>query len=263
VGRLDGKVAVVTGGAKGIGRACCERFAEEGADVVVADIDEALGRATATDLRSYGRSAIFARMDARRVDDNEAVAQLAVDELGGLDILVTSAGISNAGYGRGQPQTEPDPVTGFTDLPLAEWNTVLDVNLTGTFLALQAAVRRMRGRGGSIVTIGSIASKVPSAGRAPYTTSKAGVWMLTKWAALALAPARIRVNAVGPGVVETDLLRRIDDVPGLRQRALSPIPMGRFATPREIAQTVLFLASDESSYTTGELFHVDGGFYTD
>jgi len=142
---------------------------------------------------------------------------------------------------------------------------VLDVNLTGTFLALQSAARRMldTGRRGSMITIASIAAKVPEAGTPSYGVSKAGVWMLTKQAARALAPAGIRVNAIGPGFIETNMTRIVHEIPEAEERIMANIPMGRMGTPREIANTALFLASDESSYFTGEILHPDGGFYTE
>jgi NAD(P)-dependent dehydrogenase (short-subunit alcohol dehydrogenase family) len=142
---------------------------------------------------------------------------------------------------------------------------VLAVNLTGTLLAVQAAARRMadRGTGGSIITIASIAAKQPEAGTPSYSVSKAGVWMLTKFASAKLSPVGIRVNAIGPGFVDTNMTKIVHAVPELEQRVMAGIPMGRFGRVEEIANTALFLASDESSYTTGEIFHVDGGFYTE
>jgi NAD(P)-dependent dehydrogenase (short-subunit alcohol dehydrogenase family) len=277
MGRLEGKVAVVTGGGNGIGRACCERFAEEGADVVVADLLEGPGAGTVAAVEGHGRKAVFVRADATSAADNEAVMQAAVDTFGALDIVVTAAGISHAGYrsdadlqselervASGQSFSD-DPARSFAELPFEEWRQVLEVNLTGTFLALQSAARRMldSGRHGSMITIASIAAKVPEAGTPSYGVSKAGVWMLTKQAARALAPAGIRVNAIGPGFIETNMTRIIHEMPEAEERILANIPMGRMGTPREIANTALFLASDEASYFTGEILHPDGGFYTE
>ncbi|HZP30914.1 MAG TPA: SDR family oxidoreductase [Acidimicrobiia bacterium] len=277
MGRLEGKVAVVTGGGNGIGRACCERFAEEGADVVVADLLEAAGAETVAAVEGHGRKAVFVRADATSAADNETTMQTAVDTFGALDVVVTAAGISHAGY-RSDANLEDelqriaegrtfnaDLARGFVELPFEEWRQVLDVNLTGTFLALQSAARRMldAGRGGSLITIASIAAKVPEAGTPSYGVSKAGVWMLTKQASRALAPEGIRVNAIGPGFIETNMTRIIHEVPETEARIIGTIPMGRMGTPREIANTALFLASDESSYFTGEILHPDGGFYTE
>jgi 3-oxoacyl-[acyl-carrier protein] reductase len=272
--RLEGKVAVVTGGANGIGRACCERFAAEGADVVVADVREDAGEEVVAAVEARGRRALFRTCDATSPDDNEAVMQAALDELGRLDVVVTSAGISGKDYvSDGDTDAQlarmasggsvvVDPVTAFTEFDLADWHRVLDVNLTGTLLAIQSAGRRMPD-GGSIITLASIAAKQPEAGTPSYSVSKAGVWMLTKFAARSLAPAGIRVNAIGPGFIETNMTAIVRAVPDLEQRFISQVPMGRMGTPDEIAHTALFLASDDSSYTTGEIFHVDGGFYTE
>lgn len=272
--RLDGKVAVVTGGGNGIGRACCERFAAEGADVVVADILEGPANEVVAAVEALGRRAVFAPTDATSPDDNEATMQRAVDELGRLDILVTSAGISGKDYVSdgdtaaqmsrmaGNAEVALDPVRSFTDFPLDDWQTVLDVNLTGTLLAMQSAGRRMTS-GGSIITLASVAAKQPEAGTPSYSVSKAGVWMLTKFGARSLAPAGIRVNAIGPGFIDTNMTAIVRALPQLEEHFMAKIPMARMGTPAEIANTALFLASDESSYTTGEIFHVDGGFYTE
>jgi NAD(P)-dependent dehydrogenase (short-subunit alcohol dehydrogenase family) len=272
MGRLDGKVAVVTGGANGIGRATAERFAEEGADIVVADVGD--GGETVAAVEKLGRHAVYARSDATSAADNGAAMQRAVDEFGGLDILVTAAGITHATYESGNMQKEyefvgglgdliADPARMFSEGALDDWHRVLEVNLTGTYLAMRAAVAPMRERGGgAIVTIASIASKQPEAGPVAYSVSKAGVWMLTKHAARDLAPAGIRVNAVGPGFIDTHMTQILRDV-GVFDPVLATIPMQRMGTPREVANTILFLASDEASYFTGELLHPDGGFYTD
>ncbi len=275
-GRLDGKVAVVTGGGNGIGRACAERFVEEGARVVVADMLDDAGARTVDELNHQGGEAVYYHLDAASAADNDTVMQGAVDSFGTIDILVTAAGVSGAGYRSGDLQaqrdrlaanadTAPDTARRFVTMPIEEWRQVIDVNLTGTLLALQSAARHMidRGQGGSIITIASIAAKVPEAGTPSYGVSKAGVWMLTKHAARSLAPARIRVNAIGPGYIETNMTAIIDEVPGARERILAGVPLGRMGTRREVANTALFLASDESSYFTGEILHPDGGYYTD
>jgi NAD(P)-dependent dehydrogenase (short-subunit alcohol dehydrogenase family) len=265
---------VVTGGGNGIGRACCERFAAEGADIVVADVMEGPGRDVVAAVEALGRSAVFVKADAASAADNEATMQTAVDRFGHLDVLVTSAGISSKGYvsdgdvagtlermGAGGSALA-DPATAFLEMPLDEWQTVLDVNLTGTLLAIQSAGRRMAA-GGSIITLASIAGKQPEAGTPAYSVSKAAVWMLTKFAAQSLAVRGVRVNSIGPGFIETNMTAVVKAVPQLEERFMAQVPMARFGTPLEIANTALFLASDESSYTTGEIFHVDGGFYTE
>lgn len=272
-GRLAGKVALITGGANGIGLACAERFAEEGARVVVADLLDDPGEAAAEKLRGRGHEAVFTHLDAASPTGSEAAVQAAASTFGQLDILVTAAGISFTGYTSGDHSGEAgrlaagasmDLASAFLNLPLEGWNPVLDVNLTGTLLAVQAAGRRMvaQGTGGSIVTIASIAALVPEVGTLAYSVSKAGVWMVTKMAAMSLAPKGIRVNAIGPGYVETNMTHIISASAERAAKLLESVPMGRFGQPREIADVALFLASDEASYVTGELMIADGGFYT-
>lgn len=274
--RLIGKVALVTGGGNGIGRACAIRFAAEGAKVVVADLLEGPAAETVELITGSGGEAVATHLDAGDAVSNEAAAQLAVAELGGLDVLVTAAGISHADYRSGDREAdaqmlaqrlegELDPAARFADLPLDAWQRVIDVNLTGSFLALQAASRRMLDAGtpGSIITIASVAAKHPEAGPVSYAVSKAGVWMLTKHAARSLGPKGIRVNAIGPGFIETNMTKLISELPMVRDQFLSSLPLGRFGTPDEVAATALFLAGDESSYFTGEILHPDGGFFTD
>lgn len=275
MGRLKDQVAVVTGGANGIGRACAVRFAQEGADVVIADLlPEAAEEAVAA-VEATGRRAVFHRLDAASKEGNEAMADVAVGEFGRVDVLLTAAGISHGGYRSGdldrdleraakQLDHREQPALAFCDIELDDWQRVLDVNLTGTFLAMQAVARRMiqqqtRGR---IITIASIAAKNPDAGPVAYTASKAGVWMLTKKAARELAPAGIRVNSIGPGYVATNMTALIDHLDERRQQVMAAIPMGRKGLPEEIAATAAFLASDDASYFTGQILHPDGGFFT-
>ena len=273
--RLAGKVAFVTGGGNGIGRACAARFAAEGARVLVADLLVGPAEETVAAITEAGGEAVATELDAADPAGNEAAVQLAVDELGGLDVVVTAAGISHADYRSGDRDADAemlaqavegalDPAGRFVDLPLAAWQKVIDVNLTGTFLAVQAAARHMlaAGTGGSIVTIASVAAKHPEAGPVAYAVSKAGVWMLTKHAARSLGPRGIRVNAIGPGFIDTNMTKLIGELPMVKDQFLASLPLGRFGTPEEVASTALFLASDESSYFTGEILHPDGGFFT-
>ena len=152
----------------------------------------------------------------------------------------------------------------FANTPLDDWARVLDVNLTGTLLSMQSTVRQMleQGRGGSIVTISSIAAKHPEPGAPAYGVSKAGVWMLTLHAAKMLVDDGIRVNSVGPGFIETNMTKMLRDIPEAMAPFMGSIPMGRMGTPDEVAAAVAFLASDDASYFTGELLHPDGGYFT-
>lgn len=273
--RLEGKIAVVTGGGNGIGRACCQRFAEEGADILVADLLDEPGAETVARVKERGREALFVHIDASSAEDNEAMAQTAIERFGKVDVLVTAAGISHADYVSGEHRPDQqmieeqvkrfaEPWTILTELDLTAWQRVLDVNLTGTLLACKAIAPHMVERkSGSIVTIASIAAKRPDAGPMSYTVSKAGVWMLTKSLARSLGPIGVRVNAIGPGFIETNMTTFIAGNDMIRQMALTQIPLGRLGQPSDIANTALFLASDESSYFTGEILHPDGGYFTE
>ena len=275
-GRLEGKVAVVTGGGNGIGRASALRFAEEGAAVVVADMLEAPGAETVSQVTASGGRATFIRVEASNREDNHAMAELAVRAYGGLDVLLTAAGISHGEYRSGDLENELKRVTegleladkpgrAFVELELDNWQRVLDVNLTGTLIAMQACASRMLDAGtkGSIITIASIAAKHPDAGPIAYTVSKAGVWMLTKKSARELGPAGIRVNAIGPGFIATNMTQVLSMLPEDRQANLfANIALGRVGQPREVADMALFLASDEASYVTGTIMHPDGGYFT-
>ncbi len=273
--RLSGKVAIVTGGGNGIGRACAVRFAEEGADVLIADIQDEPGAETVGLVKDLGREALFVRVDARSEADNETMAATAVERFGKIDVLVTAAGISHQDYVSGDTQATQQmieramtdfasPAQALANLEVAGWQRVLDVNLTGTMLAIRACAERMAtGGGGSIVTIASIAAKRPDAGPLSYAVSKAGVWMLTKSTARSLGPVGIRVNVIGPGYIDTNMTAFLTENEMIKQMALTQIPLGRIGTPVDVANAALFLASDESSYFTGEILHPDGGFYTE
>lgn len=277
MGRLDGKVAVITGGGNGIGRATAIRFAEEGASVVVADVQPDRAELVAGEVEQAGAAAVWRRLDAASSEDNGALADLAVEAFGRLDLVVTAAGISHGEYRSGDLENEVKvamqasnyseaPWNQVVDLDRDDWQRVLDVNLTGTMLAVRAGAAKMieAGHGGSIITIASIAAKDPDAGPIAYTVSKAGVWMLTKKLSRLLAPAGIRINAIGPGFIETNMTQIITMLPPEMRTMLDErIPMKRVGQPREIANVALFLASDEASYMTGEILHPDGGWFTE
>jgi len=276
--RLNGKVAVITGAGNGIGRATAIRFAEEGAAVIAADIQSDKALETAEMIHEAGGKAESIAVDVSSGADNDAMADLAIESFGGLDCLVTAAGISHANYVSGD--IEPDikdivtnradylerPGWEFVEGDPEHFDRVLNVNLKGTLLGMQSCVARMLDNGtqGSVVTVASIAAKHPDAGPVPYTISKAGVWMLTKKAARMLGPVGIRVNCIGPGFISTHMTAIIDLMDESETAAFNEmIPLGRRGEPIEIANAALFLCSDESSYFTGEILHPDGGFFTE
>ncbi len=265
-GRLDGKVAVVTGGASGIGRACAERFVQEGARVVIGDLDEARGAEAAAELGLRGAQASFLRTDTSSEADCDALVAEAVRRHGKIDVLLAAAGISHALYVSGAETSEvrgDRTEVGVLSKPTEYWEKVLNVNLTGVMMCDRAAARAMMNTGGgSIINIASGAAKIPIAGAAEYCVSKAGVWMLTKVLALEVASANVRVNAIGPGFIETPMTASMRADEQRVQRLVSGIPLRRLGQPLDIANTALFLASDESSYFTGEILFPDGGLFT-
>lgn len=244
--RFDGKTVIITGGAAGIGRACVEAFVAEGAAVVIADRDVERGTALEGSLAATGAKVKFV---ATNVGDAHSVGCLidaTLEWSARLDVLVNNAGIIKSGD--------------FLDLAEADFDAVLRVNLKGPFLVGQAAARVMAARGGgTIVNMSSANAVLAIPNQAPYVVSKGGLNQLTKVMALALADRNIRVNAVGPGSILTDLLRVVMDDDEVRRRILSRTPIGRCGEPAEIARIVLFLASEEASYVTGQCLYADGG----
>lgn len=273
--RFENKVAAVTGGANGIGRACCLRLSSEGAAIVVADRDAGRGAAVVAEIVDAGGKAVFVELDATSRLDNAAMVDLAIKRFGRIDSLITAAGISHGSY-TGETEVEAkrladreryreQPHLEVLDYDIDEFRVVIDVNLIGTFLAVQACAAKMAesGTGGSIVTIASIASKNPNAGPIAYTASKSAVWMLTKKLGTMLGSAKIRINAVGPGFIETNMTQVFDMMPSEQLEAfMSTIPLGRRGQPEDIAAAAAFLLSDDASYFTGEILHPSGGFFT-
>ncbi|MGE8941887.1 SDR family NAD(P)-dependent oxidoreductase [Leptospira interrogans] len=248
---LEGKTAIVTGASQGIGRACAERLAREGAKVVVADVNDDLGPKTVAAIKAAGGEATYHNCDvAERLDVHNLVAS-ALEHYGRIDVLVNNAGVVD----------DAD----FLDLDEAEFDRVMRINLKGYFLCGQAVARQMveQGKagqvGGAIVNMSSVNAWFGMPDHVAYSVSKGGVAQLTKSMAISLARHGIRVNAVGPGSIETPLLAEVVKDAALRNKVLSRTPMGRVGQPAEIAAVVAWLASNEASYVTGTTVFADGG----
>jgi len=251
-GRVEGKVALITGGASGLGAESGRRLAREGARVVLTDLPESRGQEVADEIAAAGGQAIFLPQDVTDEARWGEVVQATTERFGGIDVLVNSAGISGG--------TGPLLMTSFE-----AWRRVLSINLDGTFLGMKAVAPLMAAAGkGSIINLSSILGKVGLPGAPAYCASKGGVLMLTKAAALELAPAGVRVNSVHPGFIETPMvvnaLRQSENENAMRDMIISRHAMGRLGAPREIADAIVFLASDESSFMTGSELVVDGGY---
>ena len=244
--RLEGKVAVVTGAARGIGAACARRFAAEGAAVVIGDILEEQGEATAQSIRDTGATATFVACDTGEGPQARALIEQTISRHGRIDVLVNNAGIFT--------------IADFLDVTEEDFDRVLRVNLRGYFLVGQAAARAMVEAGsGSIINMSSVNGVMAIDTIAAYVVSKGGVNQLTSVMSLALAPKGIRVNAIGPGTILTELSGSLLTDEAARRRVLSRTPMGRVGQPEEIAGIAVFLASDDSSYVTGQVIYADGG----
>jgi glucose 1-dehydrogenase len=243
--KLDGKVALVTGGANGIGAACVERFLAEGASVFFVDLDDKAGRARAEAL---GERAAFLAGDVVEGEFARKAVRSAVERFGRLDILLNNAGIVH-----GAP---------FLELEEADFDRVLAVNLKSYFLFGQAAARQMvaQGDGGAIVNMSSVNAVLAIPDQVPYVVSKGGVNQLTRVMAMALAPHDIRVNAIGPGTIATELARNaVLGSDAARRKLMSRTPLRRLGEPDEVAKVAVFLAGDDASYMTGQTVYPDGG----
>jgi len=246
---LDGKVALITGAAQGIGRAIAETYAEYGARVAIADVAEEKARGVAQRINEEEASrAIAIHLDITHPEEVEATVQKTVETFGRIDVLVNNAGIH-----LGHPAVE---------FPLEDWREVFAVNVEGTLLCSQVAARQMieQGQGGCIINMSSASGKKPDPKGAAYCASKSAIIGLTRVLALELGEHGIRVNAILPGATDTQMLREVvDRVPGFMEELVSRTPLGKIATPRDQANAAVFLASDLASHVTGEQLVVSGG----
>ena len=245
--QLENKSTIVTGGASGVGRAIAERFATEGARVVLADVNDAGLQETAAAIEASGGTALPIKVD---VSDPVAVNEMIEQTVNGhdrLDIIVNSAAIPR--------------VQKVLDITLEDWNELLSINLTGVFLCAQAAARRMceQGGGGRIINISSVNGQRAVTGRGAYTVAKGGVEMLTRIMAAELGEFGITVNSIAPAPVDTPMMKKMH-TPTTRKDWHRVLPIKRYAQPEEVAHAAVFLASDESGYVTGHTLNVDGGF---
>ena len=247
-GRLEGRTALITGAAGGIGLGCAEAFAKEGCDLVLLDLDEARVTAAAKDLAERtGRTVHSLRCDLADADAARAAVAKAVALLGRIEVLVNNAGILAPGD--------------ILDAELEDFDRVLAVNLRAPFVVGQAVARHMVETkiAGSIINMSSINAVLAIPNQIAYVTSKGGVNQLTKAMALGLAPYGVRVNAIGPGTIVTDILKGVMENDAARHRVLQRTPLKRFGEPEEIGRVAVFLASDDASYMTGQTIYPDGG----
>jgi len=242
--KLKDQVALVTGGARGIGKAISKRLANEGAAIAIVDILLEVAEETASEFKALGIDAIALKADVSSFEEAEAAIKKTVEHYGRLDILVNNAGITKD--------------TLMMRMTPNDWDLVMNINLKGTFNFTKAAIRpMMKARKGKIVNISSVVGRMGNAGQANYSASKAGVIGLTKTSAKELASRNINVNAVAPGYIATDMTKAISDT--AMEAFMALLPIKRAGTPEDVANLVFFLSSDESDYITGQVINVDGG----
>ncbi|MGL4406078.1 MAG: SDR family NAD(P)-dependent oxidoreductase [Notoacmeibacter sp.] len=245
---MSAKTILITGGAKGIGYAIARQFVGEGANIVIADVDETAG---AKCVAEFGNKAVFVKTDVSKSADVQNLISRAVTNFGSIDILINNAAVVHAAE--------------FLDLTEADFDRVIGINLKGAFMVAQAAAKQMvsqieaGGKPGAIVNMSSVNAVFAISNQVPYSVSKGGISQLTKVMALSLAPYGIRVNAIGPGSIMTDMLASVNSNPEAKARILSRTPLGRIGEPSEIATIASFLASDAASYITGQTIFADGG----
>lgn len=245
--RLKDKVSIITGAAQGIGQACAQEFAQEGAKVVLADINHLLGEQEAEKIRTDGGDALFIPCDVSKKDQVQELVTRTVEHYGRIDVVVNNAGVNHS--------------ANFFDITEEDWDRVTSVDLKGAFLLTQAATRVMVEKKiqGSVINFSSVMAVMALADQVPYCAAKGGVNQLTKAMALALSEYGIRVNAIGPGPVMTELMKRVVHNKEKEAELLSRLPIGRIAECREIATVAVFLASEDAGYFTGQTLYPDGG----
>jgi 3-oxoacyl-[acyl-carrier protein] reductase len=242
--KLQGKVALVTGGARGIGREIALFFAKNGADIAICDVNEQALSDVRKEIESLGRKGFTGVVDVTKVDQVDSYTQKTLDKFGRIDILINNAGITRDGL--------------LVRMSEADWDLVLAVNLKGAFNFIKAVSRiMMKQRDGRIVNMASIIGIMGNAGQANYAASKGGLIALTKTVAKELASRNVRANAIAPGFIQTDMTAKLSDE--VKSEMLKFVPLGKFGTVQDVANLALFLASDDSSYITGQVVQVDGG----
>jgi 3-oxoacyl-[acyl-carrier protein] reductase len=243
---LEGKIALITGAAQGIGRDIALALAADGADIAVCDVNLEAAQKTAGDIEATGRKALALKVDVAASADVAAMVEQAIAKFGRLDILVNNAGITRDGL--------------ILRMKDEDWDLVLSINLKGSFLCSRAALKHMtKQRGGTIINIASIVGAMGNAGQANYVASKAGLIGLTKTIAREYAARGVTANAVAPGFIDTAMTQALPE--NVRQDLAKQIPMGKLGTPRDVANAVRFLASPQAAYITGQVIHVNGGMY--
>ena len=241
---VEDKVAVITGSGQGIGRAIALKLASEGAHIVISDVVEETGQEVVKEVQALGRKSIFAKCNVADFEEAKSLMKACVTEFGRLDILVNNAGVTRDGLAMRMSD--------------ADWDLVLAINLKGPFNCAKAAMRTMmKQRSGRIISIASVVGATGNAGQANYSASKGGVVALSKSLARELAPRNVTVNAVAPGFIRTKMTDVLDDK--VKAKLTEQIPLGRLGEPDEVADAVLFLASDLARYITGQVIHVNGG----
>lgn len=259
MGRLDGKKALITGAASGLGRAAALMFAKEGADVAIADLNVEGGRVVAEKIRSQDGQAIVLAVDITSSTDVKRMLKSCIEAFERIDVLLHCAGIARGKHQWGDGQWRP-----MEELQEEDWDKIVEVNLKGTFLVNQHVGRHMIAQdGGTIINIASLSGVVANKGllgHGAYCASKAGVIALTKVLATEWAAYNICVNSISPAYMDTGMLERTKGIPGLHQLQLDMTPLRRYGTPEEFARTSVFLASDDASYISGHNLLLDGGY---